>query len=109
MLFCTTGLIMQLFIIISDFLGISYFSGSFQYPQHMFWLKNKNKFNHTLLLGGLLSKTTFKTCISTWNPRRIQRYHGGVSSIEYNKSGPEDLVSCTSTFTSAVSVPSLST
>ena len=25
---------------------------------------------------------------ATWNPSMIQRYHGGVSSMEYNRSGP---------------------
>ena len=32
----------------------SHRDGSFEYPQHMFWLRNnKNNFSYTLLSGGL--------------------------------------------------------
>ena len=34
----------------------SYWDGSFEYPQHMFWLRNKEKsFQYALLSGGLLT------------------------------------------------------
>ena len=31
----------------------SHWDGSFEYPYHKFWLRNKKKFKHTLLSGGL--------------------------------------------------------
>ena len=48
----------------------SHWDGSFEYPQHMFWMSNKeNNFQYTLLSGGLIWCTAYYCIDSKYSDR----------------------------------------
>ena len=57
---------------------LSHGDGSFEYPKHMFWLRNKKiNFSYALLYGGLKSLINIgdRCCLEGWG--------GGYSSLRY--------------------------
>ena len=49
-----------------------HWDGSFEYPQHMFWLRNKKKNSlHPLFWAGMAGIGSFETLKSMWNASQL--------------------------------------
>ena len=65
--------------------------GSFEYPQHMFWMSNEDFFQYALISGGLLFVKTNQESI-TCDPSEytVDHYDLTVSNIMENSIGSNE-------------------